>query len=52
MSVFQDKDVKAEITREGGGVALPRSPVTRERETVMARKTGAITMVMRGARET
>ena len=50
--MFQDKDAKAAITREGGGVALPSSPVTRERETVTAQVTVVSTIVTRAVRET
>ena len=52
MSVFQDKDVRAVTTREGGGAAPHRLPVRRERETVTALMTGVSTTVTRGARET
>ena len=37
--------------REGGGVALPSSPVTRVRETVTAQVTVVSTMVTRAVRE-
>ena len=52
MTVFQDRDAEAVITRVAGDAALQSSPVVRERVTVMVLVTADNTMVTLAVLET